>query len=102
MTVNTYYNKLEIKRDLVTEISSIKSVDTFAEIEKNISEVLGEKGMVVIWLMNQIIWTKFENGHIMPDEDAANIDYWQEMRAFNDKAEVHLIRIGRKAFISSH
>ncbi|WP_027406659.1 CRISPR-associated protein Csx19 [Anaerovibrio sp. RM50] len=94
MTVNTHYNKLEIKRDLVSEVTAVKSIHTLGEIEEAFSSVLEKEGTVVIWLMNRIIWTRFENGHIKLDEDASEVDFWQEVRGFNGTGEVHLVRMG--------
>ena len=94
MTVNTHYNKLEIKRDLVAESAAVKSLCSLEDVEEVFSSVLGSEGTVVIWMMNRIIWTRFENGHIKLDEEATEVDYWQEVRGFNRSGEVHLVRIG--------
>lgn len=94
MTVNTHYNKLEIKRDFVPEVTAVNSLRTLGEIEETFSSVLEKEGIVVIWLMNRIIWTRFENGHIKLEEDESEVDYWQEVRGFNGLGEIHLVRFG--------
>lgn len=98
MTVNTHYNKLEIKRDLMPEVTAVNSLRTLDDIERVFSSVLGNEGIVVIWMMNRIFWTRFENGHIKLEEDGSEVDYWQEVRGFNGTGEIHLVRAGGSLF----
>ena len=94
MTMNTNYNKLAIKRDIVSDIKSVSKLTTVSEIEKTMQDAGVDKATVVIWLMNRIVWTTYVSGHIELDDEASVIDYWQEMRAFNEQGELHLLRSG--------
>ncbi|MCR5176851.1 MAG: hypothetical protein K6C05_08370 [Anaerovibrio sp.] len=94
MAINTKYNELIIKRDIIPEITSVSSLSSVMEVENTLNNFIGDKAIVVIWLMDRIIWTTCTNGHIELDDKASVIDYWQEMRAFNEKGEVHLVRMG--------
>ena len=94
MEVNTHYNKLSIKRDIIPEITPVASLQDITHIEQELGKLLGNKAIVVIWLMNRIVWTTYAEGRIELDDEAAVLDYWQEMRAFNAKGELHLVRCG--------
>lgn len=94
MEVNTHYNKLSIKRDIIPEITPVASLQDIAHTEQELGKLLGNKATVVIWLMNRIVWTTYADGRIELDDEASVIDYWQEMRAFNEQGELHLLRSG--------
>lgn len=89
------YNELLIKKDVIPEIKAVSAKADRQDISSMVKEAIGDKATVVIWLMNKIVWTSFENGNIDLDEE---IDYWQEMRAFNDHGEVQLVRSGSGFF----
>jgi len=94
MTVNTKYNELSIKRDVIPETVPSSVAPDISDIEQAVGETIGDKGTVVIWMMNRIVWTIYENGHIELNDDASVMDFWQEMRAFNEQGELHLVRCG--------
>lgn len=94
MAENLEYNDLIIKKDVIPEIKSVSTKADRQEISSIVNDAIGDKATVVIWLMNRILWTSLESGQIDLDEETSVIDYWQEMRAFNDQGEVQLVRNG--------
>lgn len=83
---------------LISGIGTIKRV----EIENSAStltETLKKydltRGLAVVWQMQAVCWGRIENGQlVIAGGGDLTPEYWQELRLFNDDAELHLVRKG--------
>ena len=63
------------------------------DLENLLREKMKGDAIVVLWLMQGIVWGKWQNGHLdFPDPKKAQLDYLDELRVFNDMEEIHLQR----------
>ena len=53
------------------------------------------RGLAVVWQLQNVLWGRVADGVLsLSDGKATTPEYWQELRVFNDAAEIHLIRRG--------
>lgn len=53
------------------------------------------QGVAVLWEMQDVLWGRAESGRLsFPANKGENPLYWQELRVFNEEAELHLVRRG--------
>ncbi len=57
------------------------------------------RGLAVVWQMQNVLWGRAEDGRIsLSDGGPLTPEYWQELRIFNEDAELHLTRRGGALF----
>ena len=51
------------------------------------------RGLAVVWQMQNVLWGRVEDGRLfLSDGGPLTPEYWQELRVFNEDAELHLTR----------
>ncbi|MBR5163658.1 MAG: TIGR03984 family CRISPR-associated protein [Schwartzia sp.] len=57
------------------------------------------RGIAVVWQMQSVLWGRAEDGRLsFSDGGSLTPEYWQELRIFNEDAELHLTRRGGVLF----
>ncbi len=53
------------------------------------------RGLAVVWQMQNVLWGRVEDGQLsLSSGGPLSPEYWQELRIFNEGAELHLTRRG--------
>ncbi len=96
MSIELAKNPLQIKQGSCTveKISGSVADTTLAEWAK---KYFMEDASVVVWRMHAVVWGTVKNGVIrFADDGALDPDTILELRIFNEEAELHAARSGKK------
>ena len=94
MSLELAKNPLKIKCGTYTKENVSGKADT-ETIAGWISRYFSEGANIVVWCMHKILWGKCANGETrFAEEEKPDIDTVLEMRIFNEKAELYVVRNG--------
>ncbi len=92
-------NARKLGLQIMTCTSRMEKVQTenhdMAVVEQLIAEKLTGDAVLVVWQLNAVLFGYWSEGKLTMAPDAAPLpDLWQELRIFNEDAELHLRRCG--------
>ena len=70
---------------------SIKS--DFETLEQEVRNLIQSNAIVVIWQIHNIVWGRYQNNKLELPGNAINVNFYQEIRVFNEDEELHLIKV---------
>lgn len=66
---------------------------TLADLMRCLTERFSGRAFFVAWQMNGIVWGRWQDGQLaLAAGGALNLQYIEELRVFNETAEIHLCR----------
>lgn len=87
--------KPELRQDKRGVVRPVSIENSMANLTDELQRQGMSRGLVVVWQMQNVVWGRLQEGRIsLAGEAPLEPVYWQEIRVFNEDAELHLVRCG--------